>query len=158
MDFFSRACIGFGFNINLKKTEVMFNPPQGQSKVKPNILVQDTRLDVDDSLVYLGCTLFRDGFWNKSKDKKIQQSLRRARKSSVVEQRYHYHNQTSYEAALLRFGLHIVVHKSLRKIPSCLFEENPEHQIAISTTRHHCSAKSRESNTQSWNVDFKNQT
>ena len=61
MDIFSRACLSFGLTINLKKTKVMYTPPIGQVYVEPNITVEDNRLGVVDSFVYLGSTLSRNG-------------------------------------------------------------------------------------------------
>ena len=61
MNIFSRACLAFGLNINLKKTKVMYTPPVGQVYVEPKITVESNRLGVVDSFVYLGSTLSRNG-------------------------------------------------------------------------------------------------
>ena len=61
MDRFSAVCGAFGLTISLKKTKAMFTPPPGLPYSEPNILVNDTRLKVVDTLPYLGSTVTRDG-------------------------------------------------------------------------------------------------
>ena len=44
--------------------KVMFITPSSQHYIEPNIFIKSTRLDVDDSFVYLGSILSRDGTLN----------------------------------------------------------------------------------------------
>ena len=61
VDIFSRACLAFWSNHQPEKSKVMYTPPIGQVYVEPNITVEDNRLAVVDSFVYLGSTLSRNG-------------------------------------------------------------------------------------------------
>ena len=61
MDRLSFACIAFGHTISLKKTKAMFTPAPGEPYNEPDIVKNDTRLDVIDTFVYFGKTMSRDG-------------------------------------------------------------------------------------------------
>lgn len=61
MDRFSSACTAFGLTISIKKTKVMFTPPPGTAYVEPSIYVNNERLEVVDTFIYLGSTMARDG-------------------------------------------------------------------------------------------------
>ena len=61
MDRFSFACTAFGLTISLKRTKAMFTSAPGEPYNEPKIVINDTRLDVVDTFVYLGSTLSRDG-------------------------------------------------------------------------------------------------
>ena len=74
MDRFSAAPTAFGLTISLKKTKVMFTIPPGEPYIEPNITVNDTRLGVVDTFVYLGSTISRDG----SLDAEIHIRIRKA--------------------------------------------------------------------------------
>ena len=74
MDCFSFAGTAFRLTISLKKTKVMFTPAPGEPYNEPNIVINDTRLDVVDTLAYLGSTLSRDG----SLDAEIHLSIQKA--------------------------------------------------------------------------------
>ena len=74
MDRFSAACISFGLTISLKKTKVMFTPAPGEPYTKPDIFVNNTRLDVVDTFVYLGSTLSRDGSLDSEINVRIQKA------------------------------------------------------------------------------------
>lgn len=54
-------CTAFGLTISLKKTKVMYTPPPGLPYTESNILVNGSRLEVDDTFVYLGSALSRGG-------------------------------------------------------------------------------------------------
>ena len=54
MDRLSFACTAFGLTMNLKKTKAMFTPAPGEPYNEPNIVINDTRLDVVDTVVYSG--------------------------------------------------------------------------------------------------------
>ena len=74
MDRFSAASTAFGLTISLKKTKVMFTPPPGEPYIEPNITVDDIRLGVVGSFVYLCTTISRDG----SLDAKIHSRIQKA--------------------------------------------------------------------------------
>jgi len=57
MDCFANAAKHFGLTISLKKTEVMLQPRLGSSPPKPDVLVNDTPLNVVDKFCYLGSVL-----------------------------------------------------------------------------------------------------
>ena len=61
MDCFSFACTAFGLTMRLKKTKALFTPALGEPFSGPNIAINDIRLDVVGTFVYLGSTLFKDG-------------------------------------------------------------------------------------------------
>ena len=61
MNHFSFACTVFGLTIRLKKTKKVSTPEPGELCNEPNIVINDTRLDIVDTFVYLGSTLSRDG-------------------------------------------------------------------------------------------------
>ena len=71
MDCFANAAKRFGLTISLKKTEVMLQPRPGSSPPKPDVLVNDTPLNVVDKFCYLGsCLLYtspspRDGLLSR---------------------------------------------------------------------------------------------
>jgi hypothetical protein len=56
-DCFSRAAKRFGLTINIKKTEVMFQPKPGAQAQVPVVLVDGIPLNVVDSFCYLGSVL-----------------------------------------------------------------------------------------------------
>ena len=57
------SCDAFGLSINLKqKPVIMFQPAPGKIYVEPDIYLKTNRLKVVDSFVYLGSTLYRNGF------------------------------------------------------------------------------------------------
>ena len=58
MNHFVSACNSFGLKINLKKTDVMYDPAPGSPYIEPTIFVEGNKLDVVHSFVYLGSTLF----------------------------------------------------------------------------------------------------
>ena len=95
MTLFFRSCTTSRITIRLKKTKVMFTSPKGQSSAEPNIFVQGTRLDVVDSIVYLGSTLSRDG----SLDSEINLTIEKASKAlgkledRMESDKYHHQNQ-----------------------------------------------------------------
>ena len=57
MNHFVSAYNSFGLKINLKKTVVMNDPEPGTHYIEPTIFVEDNKLDVVHSFVYLGSTL-----------------------------------------------------------------------------------------------------
>ena len=59
IDHFSPACDAFRLTISLKKTKVMFTIAQCKPYIEPNITVNGTRLDVVNTFVYLGSTVFQ---------------------------------------------------------------------------------------------------
>ena len=59
MDGFSTACDNFGFTINTKKTEVMYQPAPGNPYQEQNITVKGQRLQAVENFTYLGSTLSR---------------------------------------------------------------------------------------------------
>eukprot|EP00106_Octopus_bimaculoides_P000104 XP_014767546.1 PREDICTED: RNA-directed DNA polymerase from mobile element jockey-like [Octopus bimaculoides] len=60
VDLFSGACNNFGFTINTKKTEVMYQPAPTEPYVEPNITINGQRLNAVDKFTYLGSTLSRN--------------------------------------------------------------------------------------------------
>uniref|UniRef100_A0A8C7WPE7 Reverse transcriptase domain-containing protein n=1 Tax=Oryzias sinensis TaxID=183150 RepID=A0A8C7WPE7_9TELE len=60
MDAFSSACDNFGLTINIKKTEVMYQPAPGKPYQEPNITVKGQRLQDVENFTYLGSTLSRN--------------------------------------------------------------------------------------------------
>jgi len=58
MDAFSSACNNFGFTINTKKTEVMYQPAPGIPYQEPNT-AKGQRLQAVENFTYLGSTLCR---------------------------------------------------------------------------------------------------
>jgi hypothetical protein len=57
VDCFAHAASNFGLKINLKKTEVMYQPRPGAQYVKPTVLVDGVVLNVVDKFCYLGSIL-----------------------------------------------------------------------------------------------------
>ena len=60
VDAFSAASRKFGLQINIKKTEVLFQPCSNHRDEK-EILVDGTALNQVDSFTYLGSTISKDG-------------------------------------------------------------------------------------------------
>ena len=59
MDGFSTAYDNFGFTVNTKKTEVMYQPAPGNPYQEPNITVKGQRLQAVENFTYIGSTLSR---------------------------------------------------------------------------------------------------
>ena len=74
MNLFSSACKMLGLEISLKKTVIVFQPAPGNAYVEPSIFVDNTKLKVVDSFVYLGSTLSQSG----SLDKEIILRIKKA--------------------------------------------------------------------------------
>ncbi|CAJ0938707.1 unnamed protein product [Ranitomeya imitator] len=60
MDCFSQACDSFGLEINIRKTEVMYQPLPGKLYKEPRITVKEQNLKAVDNFTYLGSTLSRE--------------------------------------------------------------------------------------------------
>ena len=65
MNLFSSACKILGLEISFKKTVIMFQPAPGNAYIEPSIFVDNTKLKLVDSFVYLGSTLSQSGFLDK---------------------------------------------------------------------------------------------
>ena len=61
---FAKAARRFGLTINLKKTEVMFQPKSGTNHVPSNITIDNVPLTVVDKFTYLGVTLSENAMIN----------------------------------------------------------------------------------------------
>ena len=57
MNQFFAACDNFDLTINIKKTEVLYQPVPGQIYTPPQLLVKKQPLPVTNKFAYLGSTL-----------------------------------------------------------------------------------------------------
>ena len=57
VDQVSNSCDSYDLTINIKKTEVVYQPAPGKPYKEPTITVKGQRLQVVDKFIYLGSTL-----------------------------------------------------------------------------------------------------
>ena len=65
---FSDAAKNFGLTINLKKTEVLCQPPQHEAYSPPHISIDGTNLNAVEHLTYLGSIISNDATVSKDPD------------------------------------------------------------------------------------------
>ena len=72
LDRFSKSAAAFGLTINIKKTEVMYQPPPDTQYVEPNILLSATPLNLVDKFTYLGSMVSNDNSLDVELNRRIQ--------------------------------------------------------------------------------------
>ena len=68
---FAEAAKAFGFTINLKKTEVLHQPPPGGVYSPPQINIESTSLNSVEHFTYLGSVISNDATVNKDIDNRL---------------------------------------------------------------------------------------
>ena len=76
VDCFAKAVTAFGFTINLKKMEVLYQPPPGESYCESNILIKNTRLNAVEHFTYLGSVMSNDATTDKDLDNRLSKASR----------------------------------------------------------------------------------